>query len=131
LQLAGVTNGGLAASTDAGLACSLVIRQLVIKPACQPLRRCLSTTVRRPELNRDQIGAYVNRSLMLVTALSPVIGYDKASAIAHKASDEGTTLREAALATGCINAADFDRIVNPAAMVGTPQNPINQPNGDS
>ncbi|MGH3165305.1 MAG: hypothetical protein ACRDN0_05345, partial [Trebonia sp.] len=55
------------------------------------------------ELNRDQISAYVNRSLMLVTALSPVIGYDKA-----------------ALATGYINAADFDRIVNPTAMVGTP-----------
>ena len=53
---------------------------------------------------------------MLVTALSPVIGYDKASAIAHKADDEGTTLREAALATGYIGAADFDRIVNPAAM---------------
>jgi fumarate hydratase class II len=71
-------------------------------------------------LNRDQIGAYLNRSLMLVTALSPVIGYDKASAIAHKASDEGTTLREAALATGYIDAADFDRIVNPATMTGTP-----------
>ena len=70
------------------------------------------------ELNRDQIGAYVNRSLTLVTALSPVIGYDKASAIAHKANDEGTTLREAALATGYLDAADFDRIVNPAAMVG-------------
>jgi fumarate hydratase, class II len=53
-----------------------------------------------------------------VTALSPVIGYDKAAAIAHKANDEGTTLREAALATGYIQAADFDRIVSPAAMVG-------------
>jgi fumarate hydratase, class II len=70
------------------------------------------------ELNRDQISAYLNQSLMLVTALSPAIGYDKASAIAHKANDEGITLREAALATGYIDAADFDRIVNPAAMVG-------------
>jgi fumarate hydratase class II len=61
---------------------------------------------------------YVKKSLMLVTALSPVIGYDKASAIAHKAGDEGTTLREAALASGYIDAASFDRIVNPAAMVG-------------
>jgi fumarate hydratase, class II len=57
---------------------------------------------------------------MLVTALSPVIGYDKASAIAHKASDEGTTLRQAALATGYIGADDFDRIVNPSQMVGDP-----------
>jgi fumarate hydratase class II len=53
---------------------------------------------------------------MLVTALSPVIGYDRASAIAHKANDEGTTLREAALASG-ITADTFDRVVNPAAMV--------------
>jgi len=56
---------------------------------------------------------------MLVTALSPVIGYDKASTIAHKANNEGTTLREAALATGYVSAGDFDRIVEPAAMVGT------------
>jgi fumarate hydratase, class II len=72
------------------------------------------------ELNRDQIGSFVERSLMLVTALSPVIGYDKASAIAHKANDEGTTLREAALALG-VGADEFDRIVDPATMVGDPR----------
>ncbi|WP_182346785.1 class II fumarate hydratase [Tomitella gaofuii] len=72
------------------------------------------------ELNRAQIGKFVGSSLMLVTALSPVIGYDKASAIAHKANDEGTTLREAALATGFIGADRFDEIVDPAKMVGTP-----------
>ncbi|WP_413797052.1 hypothetical protein [Streptomyces iranensis] len=55
---------------------------------------------------------------MLVTALSPVIGYDKASAIAHKADDEGTTLREAAPASGDVTAEDFDRIADPAVMVG-------------
>jgi fumarate hydratase, class II len=60
----------------------------------------------------------VNRSLMLVTVLSPVIGYDKAAAIAHKANDQGTTLREAALASGYVSGADVDRIVNPAAMTG-------------
>ena len=70
------------------------------------------------QLHRDQIDTYVGRSLMLVTALSPVIGYDKASAIAHKANDEGTTLRQAALASGYVSAAEFDRIVNPADMVG-------------
>jgi fumarate hydratase class II len=69
-------------------------------------------------LHRDQIDDYVHRSLMLVTALSPAIGYDKASAIAHKANDEGTTLREAALATGYVSAKEFDSIVRPAAMVG-------------
>jgi fumarate hydratase class II len=87
----------------------------ILADACDKLRQyCIEGT----ELNRDQIGAYVNRSLMLVTALSPVIGYDKASAIAHQANDQGTTLREAALASGYISGADFDRIVNPAAMTG-------------
>jgi fumarate hydratase class II len=47
-----------------------------------------------------------------------VIGYDKASAIAHQANDQGTTLREAALASGYISGQDFDHIVNPSAMVG-------------
>jgi fumarate hydratase class II len=90
---------------------------VILADACGKLREyCIEGT----ELNRDQIGTYVNRSLMLVTALSPVIGYDKASAIAHKASDQGTTLREAALASGYISGQDFDRIVNPAAMVGRP-----------
>jgi fumarate hydratase, class II len=87
----------------------------ILADACGKLRQyCVEGT----ELNRDQIGTYVNRSLMLVTALSPVIGYDKASAIAHQANDQGTTLREAALTSGYINGKDFDRIVNPSAMVG-------------
>jgi fumarate hydratase class II len=87
----------------------------ILAGACAKLRQyCIEGT----ELNREQVDSYLNRSLMLVTALSPVIGYDKASAIAHKANDEGTTLREAALATGYVTAADFDRIVDPAAMVG-------------
>ena len=57
---------------------------------------------------------------MLVTALSPHIGYDKASAIAHKADNEGTTLREAALALG-VSAAEFDKVVDPKTMVGDPR----------
>jgi fumarate hydratase, class II len=69
-------------------------------------------------VDRVHVGDYVNRSLMLVTALSPVIGYDKASAIAHTAMVEGTTLREAALASGYIGAEEFDRIVDPSKMVG-------------
>ena len=71
-------------------------------------------------LDDKKIAYYVEQSLMLVTALSPVIGYDKASAIAHKANDEGTTLREAALASGFIDAARFDRVVDPRKMVGAP-----------
>jgi fumarate hydratase class II len=93
---------------------------VILADACGKLRQyCIEGT----KLNRDQVAADVNRSLMLVTALSPVIGYDKASAIAHKANDEGTTLREAAIATGYVAAEDFDRIVDPAAMAGQPHHP--------
>jgi fumarate hydratase, class II len=69
------------------------------------------------ELDTEKIAGHVSRSLMLVTALSPVIGYDRAAEIAHKANAEGTTLREAALASGYISAAEFDRVTDPAAMV--------------
>ena len=67
--------------------------------------------------NLKKIKEYVDRSLMLVTALSPVIGYDKASKIAHYASDEDLTLREAALKLAYISADDFDRIVDPKKMI--------------
>jgi fumarate hydratase class II len=70
------------------------------------------------ELNRANIAGHVDRSLMLVTALSPVIGYDKAAAIAHKADTEGSTLRAAAIASGYISAEDFDQVIDPATMVG-------------
>jgi fumarate hydratase class II len=67
--------------------------------------------------NHKQIDAYVARSLMLVTALSPVIGYDKASQIAHYANDNDLPLKEAALKLGFVSEADFDRIVDPRKMV--------------
>ena len=67
--------------------------------------------------NLEQIRMYVNRSLMLVTALVPVIGYDKASRIAHHAMDKNLTLKEAALDLAYVTTADFDRIVDPAKMV--------------
>ena len=70
------------------------------------------------ELNRARIAEHVERSLMLVTALSPVIGYDRAAEIAHRADTDGSTLREAALSLGYISAGDFDRITDPASMVG-------------
>ena len=62
------------------------------------------------------IGEHLGRSLMLVTALAPRIGYDKAAEIAKKAHHEGTTLREAALALGYLSAAEFDAAIDPAAM---------------
>jgi fumarate hydratase, class II len=67
--------------------------------------------------NLEQIKTYVDRSLMLVTALAPVIGYDKASRIAHHAMDKNLTLKEAALDLAYVTEAEFDRIVDPAKMV--------------
>ena len=67
--------------------------------------------------NLKKIKQYVDRSLMLVTALSPVIGYDKASKIAHYAMDNDLTLREAALKPGFVSEEVFDRVVDPAKMV--------------
>ncbi|MFF0465162.1 class II fumarate hydratase [Streptomyces mexicanus] len=87
----------------------------ILADACAKFR---AYCIEGAKLNRPQVEEYVNRSLMLVTALSPVIGYDKASAIAHKANAEGTTLREAALASGHVSEEEFDRIVDPAAMAG-------------
>jgi fumarate hydratase class II len=67
--------------------------------------------------NLKQIGEFVERSLMLVTALSPVIGYDKASKIAHYALDNDLTLKDAALKLGFVTEAQFDQIVDPKKMV--------------
>jgi fumarate hydratase class II len=67
--------------------------------------------------NLKKINEYVERSLMLVTALSPVIGYDKASKIAHYAMDNDLTLKAAALKLGLVTEAEFDRVVDPKKMV--------------
>ena len=66
--------------------------------------------------NKKQIENFLQRSLMLVTALSPVIGYDKASAVAHYALDNDTTLKESAMHLGAVTAAEFDKIVDPSKM---------------
>jgi fumarate hydratase class II len=70
------------------------------------------------EADLARIRKLVDESLMLVTALNPTIGYDAAAKVAKKAHHEGTTLRQAALALGVIDAAEFDRIVRPEAMLG-------------
>ena len=69
-------------------------------------------------LNEKRISQYVSESVMLVTALSPVIGYDKASEIAHMAMERDLTLKDAAVQSGAVSAADFDRLVDPKALVG-------------
>jgi len=69
------------------------------------------------EANRSRIAELVERSLMLVTALAPHLGYDRAAAIAKKAHEEGSTLRDAALASGYVTAEQYDRWVRAADMV--------------
>jgi fumarate hydratase class II len=66
--------------------------------------------------DRQQIDAHLHRSLMLVTALTPAIGYDQAARIAHLAQGQGLTLKEAALKLGYLSAEDFDRLVDPYKM---------------
>jgi fumarate hydratase class II len=73
------------------------------------------------ELDQVRIKKYVSESLMLVTALSPVIGYDKASQIAHYALDHNMSLKDAALNLGYVTSQEFDRIVDPKRMVGNPR----------
>jgi fumarate hydratase class II len=69
------------------------------------------------EPRRDNIKAGLERSLMLVTALAPKIGYDAAAKIAKSAHKNGTTLKEEALKTGLVTAAEFDAIVRPEDMI--------------
>jgi fumarate hydratase class II len=70
------------------------------------------------EANRARIRDHLERSLMLVTALAPRLGYDRAAEIAHLAHRTGTTLREAAVRLGYLTAEEFDRLVRPEAMLG-------------
>jgi fumarate hydratase, class II len=70
------------------------------------------------QVNREQIDRFLHNSLMLVTALSPHIGYDKSAQVAHKAHHEHTTLREAAIALGYLSGEQFDALVRPEKMIG-------------
>ena len=67
--------------------------------------------------DRKQIANYLDRSLMLVTALSPIIGYDRASEVAHYALDHDLSLKQATVKLGYISEAEFDRVVDPSKMV--------------
>jgi fumarate hydratase class II len=90
----------------------------ILGDASEKLRRF---SIEGMTLNEKRIGDYVHNSLMLVTALSPVIGYDQASAIAHRANDAETSLREAAIQSGDVSGDQFDTIVIPDHMVGNPR----------
>ena len=86
----------------------------IIADGCTNFRKFLIEGTRP---NEKKINEYVQRSLMLVTALAPVIGYDKASKIAHHAMDNDLTLKAAALQLGFVTEVEFDRIVDPGKMV--------------
>jgi fumarate hydratase class II len=86
----------------------------ILSGGCDNFRKFL---VEGAQPNRRKIAADVERSLMLVTALVPVIGYDKAAAIAHHAMQHDQTLKEAALELGFVDEETFDQVVDPAKMV--------------
>ena len=86
----------------------------ILTDGCTNFRKFL---IEGTKPNFKKIKEYVDRSLMLVTALSPVIGYDKASEIAHHAMDNDLTLKTAALQLGFVTEEEFDRVVDPAKMV--------------
>ncbi len=102
-----------------------VMRPVAIKNVLQSInilgdgcRKFREHSVEGTEINREKIDFFVNNSLMLVTALSPVIGYQQAAKIAEKASAEGLTLKQAALALGSVTEEQFDSIVRPETMIG-------------
>ncbi len=86
----------------------------IMTDGCENFRKFL---IEGAKPNLKKINEYVERSLMLVTALVPVIGYDKASRIAHHAMDNDLTLKAAAMQLGFVTEADFDRIVDPRKML--------------
>ena len=87
----------------------------LLSDACNSFsKRC----VRGIKANEDRISELMSRSLMLVTALAPVIGYDNATKIAKTAHKRGTTLREEAVRLGFVSEAEFDKIVRPEKMIG-------------
>jgi fumarate hydratase class II len=86
----------------------------ILTDGCTNFRKFL---VEGTKPNLKKIEEYVDRSLMLVTALSPVIGYDKASKIAHYALDNDLSLKQAALKLGFVSEKEFDQVVDPAKMV--------------
>lgn len=114
-----VTFGGGSGYLEMNVYKPLIIRNImhsirIMTDGCRNFRLFL---VEGTKPNKKQIDSFLERSLMLVTALSPIIGYDKASEVAHYALDNDLTLKEAALKLGYISEQEFDRIVDPAKMV--------------
>ena len=115
-----VTIGGASGNFELNVYKPLIISNVLrsvrlLSDACESFEEHCARGI---EPDREKIAEHVSRSLMLVTALAPRLGYDKAAQIAKKAHHEGSTLREAALALGYLTAEEFDRDVRPEKMVG-------------
>lgn len=114
-----VTLGGCGGSLEMNVYKPLIIFNIMksirlLTDGCHHFRVFLIDDM---QLNYKQIDYFVNRSLMLVTALNPLIGYDKASQVAHYALKNDLTLKEAALQLGFVTAEQFDHLVDPKKMV--------------
>src|SRR5713101_2933771 len=117
---AAVTIGGASGNFELNVFKPLIIHNvlrsiLLLADACDSFREHCAEGI---EPDRERIGRHVGESLMLVTALAPHIGYDKAAEIAKHAHHKGMTLREAALELGHVTPEQFDRVVRPETMVG-------------
>ena len=93
---------------------NLIHSVTILTDGCTNFRKYL---VEGTKPNLKKIKADVNRSLMLVTALAPIIGYDKASEIAHYALERDLSLKQAAVNLGFVTEEEFDRVVDPEKMV--------------
>ena len=114
-----VTLGGGGGHLEMNVYKPLIIQNImhsirIMTDGCNNFRSFL---VEGTEPNRKQIANFLERSLMLVTALNPIIGYDKASKVAHYALENDLTLKQAAVKLGYISEEEFDRVVDPAKMV--------------
>ena len=116
---AAVTFGGAAGHLEMNAYKPLLIHNIVhsvriVTDVCRNFRLFL---VEGLEPNTKRITQFLDQSLMLVTALNPIIGYEKASEVAHYALENDLTLKEAVLELNYMSAAEFDRVVDPVQMV--------------
>ena len=112
--------GGMSGSFELNVHKPLILHNLlhslrILSDGCSHFDRFCAAGI---EPNRERIERHLADSLMLVTALSPHLGHDAAARIARKASQEGTTLKQAGVALGLLSAEEFDAWVDPRAMTG-------------
>jgi fumarate hydratase class II len=111
--------GGMSGNFELNVFKPLIIHNFIhsAKLLCKGIEGFTHHCAAGIEPNEARITELLNKSLMLVTALNPHIGYDNAAKIAKKAHQEGTTLKEAAVASGLVKAEDFDKWIKPAEMI--------------